>query len=1109
MSRILRYLACLFMLIFAGNALAGAYYCPSMKKYTSCKQGYYLSRSSSSTAYYATPVVGNLCRPCSDYSTGNYVCPGGTSRPVRPVTVTYNLNGGTGTPPASFPAIPPSSTGGDTGFVTMYPLDKGTSTDYYRAGYYLVGWSEDPDATTGSFASRSFSKNTTLYAVWKECTGATYKEAGIPAATTCTACPTATEYGEYARSYSYDTDKTVHDSIDGCQVGFTLYGYTPPENTHIYYFGAPRVMCSFCDGDYGVSDSCGASACESPDLSRIRCDASYYNQHTTSSGFVDVTNMETFLSMATCISVGDGYWSNPPEGDMERTQCPAGYRDGPAATSEQGCVMNVDGGYHVATANASTATECGIGKYKAAHEVNYGSTSTCDSCPALSEGFEYNRSFIEIRDSWTTCRQSVMDASTVDSDCESYSGAGYAITQVAASATSWADDMVVSLSATRAKPGAYVNNSITNLDQVCIPCTGATYSEGGKVTECTQCPAGYRDGPAATSEQGCIMNVDAGYHVATANASTATKCVAGTYKEGPYDVNYGSTSTCDSCPALTDGFEFPQEIAGATSWSGCIQVSYDAHAVNEYCAPNSVEQSFLIQAAASPTTWGAGGMSQGAAVDGAYLDTSIASDPVADWSKVCQLCPAGYRDGSGANNINGCVMNVDGGYHVGTAGASTAAQCSADTYMGAHDVNYGSTSTCDTCPSGYPNSVAGSDAITDCYSNTKQRPWTGSQVNGSVPSGCYSVTAWNSCSNGTCSYTAYSNEDGTADGAHRSGCTSNDDNCTKTPSRVTARAGHYVSGTTCPACNAGRYQGTNGVTVTSCSVCSGNTYAEGTGNTKCTTCDTGYTISGTATTNHDERSDCRITCEPGTGVFTPYEQCTTKAGTWYIDKTHTVNAGDTSDDYMNYCIAGYSTPRTTLPTDHDAVGDCTISCDAGTQIAKVNATSCTTPSGNWYIGAHSVSQGNISPVNNCLTNYTITGTSPSNHDNVNDCKISCDGGEYLATKNATSCSDVTPGYWAAASTVSQGSTGVRNPCASGLTTIGFGAGADEAGDCGRVLHIGDDTLYLRSDKKTTHALHVGINGTTFYGNMGTDLSRGSLRIKLGSTTYSVYDDSME
>ena len=124
------------------------------------------------------------------------------------------------------------------------------------------------------------------------------------------------------------------------------------------------------------------------------------------------------------------------------------------------------------------------------------------------------------------------------------------------------------------------------------------------------------------------------------------------------------------------------------------------------------------------------------------------------------------------------------------------------------------------------------------------------------------------------------------------------------------------------------------------------------------------------------------------------------------------------------------------------------------------------------------------------------------------CQINCPGGYYLAAANDATCSEVSPGYWAAAKVVNYGGTSTRTECASGLTTIGYGAGADEAADCGRVLHFGDDTLYLRSAKKTDHALHVGINGDVFYGNMGTDLSKGSLRIKLGDTTYSVYDDSM-
>jgi len=89
----------------------------------------------------------------------------------------------------------------------------------------------------------------------------------------------------------------------------------------------------------------------------------------------------------------------------------------------------------------------------------------------------------------------------------------------------------------------------------------------------------------------------------------------------------------------------------------------------------------------------------------------------------------------------------------------------------------------------------------------------------------------------------------------------------------------------------------------------------------------------------------------------------------------------------------------------------------------------------------------------------------------------------------------------------------RGTCPTGLTTIGYGAGADESGDCGRILHVGANHLYLRSDKKTTPSLNVKIGDTVFYGNMATsnvNMSDGvsnSLKMKYGSTTYSVHDDS--
>ena len=397
--------------------------------------------------------------------------------------------------------------------------------------------------------------------------------------------------------------------------------------------------------------------------------------------------------------------------------------------------------------------------------------------------------------------------------------------------------------------------------------------------------------------------------------------------------------------------------------------------------------------------------------------------------------------------------------------------------------------------------------VCNCYSDSKSRAWTGSQNACSLPSGCSSKTC-KSCSLPACNYVAYSNNAGTGDGTIKSGCSSNNESCNQTVASVKASAGHRVSGTSCPACAVGTFQGSNDSTATSCSVCAANTYAPSTGMSSCTSCPSGYVTSGTAAANHDAKSDCTISCQAGQRVTQADAQCSTPSGSWYT-AAHTVAAGSTTpSSTVKACLTNYATPNTTTRTDHDALTDCRISCAAGTRIASANATSCTTPAGNWYVGAHSVAQGSTSSVSSCLTNYTISGTAASNHDAANDCKISCGGGSYIAKANATSCSAGGAGYWAAASTISQGSAGVRNQCDAGLTTIGSGAGADEEDDCGRVLNFNGEKIYLRSGKKTTPSLNVGINGTTFYGNLGTG-SVGSLRIKSGNTTYSVYDDSMQ
>ncbi|MFQ6729786.1 MAG: hypothetical protein ACLRFK_01900, partial [Alphaproteobacteria bacterium] len=141
----------------------------------------------------------------------------------------------------------------------------------------------------------------------------------------------------------------------------------------------------------------------------------------------------------------------------------------------------------------------------------------------------------------------------------------------------------------------------------------------------------------------------------------------------------------------------------------------------------------------------------------------------------------------------------------------------------------------------------------------------------------------------------------------------------------------------------------------------------------------------------------------------------------------------------------------------------------------------------------------------------------------------CSGRTKYSAAGASSCSTVSAGYYTTGCNTSGNACtgqskcgtgnycvgGVQNSCATGLTTIGYGTGADENEDCGRILYIGGQKLYLRSAQKTEHALKVKIGDTTFYGNMSTtakNISDGvtkKLRVNYNGTKYYVHDDSVQ
>ncbi len=128
--------------------------------------------------------------------------------------------------------------------------------------------------------------------------------------------------------------------------------------------------------------------------------------------------------------------------------------------------------------------------------------------------------------------------------------------------------------------------------------------------------------------------------------------------------------------------------------------------------------------------------------------------------------------------------------------------------------------------------------------------------------------------------------------------------------------------------------------------------------------------------------------------------------------------------------------------------------------------------------------------------------------NTGTCVSECGAGLYLPA-NADSCTEVGAGYY------SPNGDSARYQCPAGLTTSGSGIGADEYSDCGRVLHIGSETLRMRGVRKTIPSLNVKIGNTIYYGDMSvlpTNINANTnktLRVKYDNVVQFVHDTTIE
>ena len=798
-------------------------------------------------------------------------------------------------------------------------------------------------------------------------------------------------------------------------------------------------------------------------LSSFKCgklSAAYYsNGGSTADG-------ATCVSGKTCGTCDSNYRANTATGKTAVTQC------------ETQCAA----GTAVLTANNACATiqnSTYKGKYTAQHNVAYGSKSDISTCPTY---YQDGNGAAGQANCINSCAAGTQVASA-NADCTTPNTTNWYtdVHNVTYGKTSANLSKVIACDSDYANSGTTAANhaGVTSCKVTCAAgtyvassgaaCTdvGSGYYRSGTETvsqtntgtrnACTDLGAIYKASDAGRdASTDCYATTTAKSYVKTAKDATETSCPAGSYCPGSVKVYYNSTGGSTLCPAG----KFC--VAGVSAGTECVLGSYSAAGASACTACQD-----------GKTTSAKGATSCNATCSNA---TGVSDWETASWATTNTM-------------TNLCTI------------AATAG-CSANYYKNSN--------ACSTCSSGtnskYTLSAAGTTSVNSCYLKTTEGKYVATK--GAGETACISPYY---CPGGTTIYYGT----GTTTGGN-STCTglgaiykASDAGASKnTQCYATTSAGKYVTAkaTSEAACPAGDW-------------CAGSVkvyYGSAGGNTDCPS---GYT---SGTTGYSAQSQCLMSVAGGKYVATEKESSasgTCAAG--YYKPAHTVNYGGTSS-----CSA--CTGATYQPSTGQA--SC-LSCPAAT-----NDTANVSSYGYWNGGStgdHTVRSGcnvtfksktlddGVMTAYSCYVDtgadtYGIDGTSKTCWVNRN--ALTCNGGYYNSTFNNSStatqytsnktltdlyanvCQAVGTGYYSANDALT------RTACSTGLVTCGSGACANEADDCGRKLHMGANTIYLRSAKRGTPALNVKIGDKTFYGVLSTSLS-SKAKVKNGTTTYSVVNDN--
>ncbi len=663
-----------------------------------------------------------------------------------------------------------------------------------------------------------------------------------------------------------------------------------------------------------------SSYCSSGQLKQVGASSTTWGTATVSSAFnakpgAYVTGSGTSSTCSQCTS---GYYC--PGGTTTRQSCSSladGFYPNSAAGSDgaSDCYTDSLSGKYVASKNASSATNCKPGYFKGAHTVKYGSISSCSACTGATYAD------VEGLASCKTCPT----ATTYKDRVTRY--------------WYWAEDGIqdskygcrATISLSSSAHGTYSMSCA-------LSSSNEDYGIGGGSTQCmassiSKCSSGYYAPNGSSSVwKSSINNLEASVCVPAGTgyfsgdgSLTRTACTS-VYSNTTTTTTTATSSSSCVCKA---GY-------GGTSASAC-----------NACAKGTYKSS-------------AGTVACSSAGSGYYVDTTAATS-----RKSCTSLGAIYTaSDSGYDASTDCYATTSAGKWLASAKATAFSTCSAGDYCpGSIKVYYNSTGGKKDCPSNYPNSGSGSSLITQCYSNTKSRAWTGSQVNGSTPTNCYSVTAWNSCSKPACDYVAYSNSAGTGDGTIKSGCSSNSANCTKTADTTTGKSGYYG------------YSGGNGQACSSCSSFNSSYPSSDNGAANSNYCYAtktkyGSQVNGAVPTNCYSVTSWN-SCSPGSCTYRDY---------YGISDTTCTPSNCTKSPAAVTAKSGYYVSGVTCPAcsglasgfypnsnngNTGGASACYTNSLSGKYVASKNASSAKTCP-NWtYKGSHTVKYGSVSSCSSC------------------------------------------------------------------------------------------------------------------------------------------------